>query len=58
MSNTFGCGNYTCLDCYPFQYSCDWCGSAFEDPVPNGENYVCLECDFDSNLLEVDNAYI
>jgi len=45
---TFGCGNYKCKDCYPFQYGCEFCGETFPSPVPNGSTFQC-ECGWITN---------
>lgn len=48
---TFGCGNYQCKDCYPFQYACEFCEKQFPEPVANGVEFVC-ECGWITNQKE------
>jgi hypothetical protein len=52
----FGCGNYDCVDCYPFQYRCSFCDEEFPEPLANGKNYVCEVCEWEHNKKEDDNA--
>jgi hypothetical protein len=45
----FGCGASACKSCYPVQYACDCCSAKFDEPIANGERFVCPECDWDNN---------
>lgn len=42
----YGCGDYTCKNCYPYQYACAYCAEQFPKPIPNGEHYVCEHCNW------------
>lgn len=44
----YGCGSDTCKSCYPIMYACAYCGTAFSEPMANGESYICQTCDYDS----------
>lgn len=44
----YGCGLYTCQACNPVIYCCDFCEERFDQPIANGEAYVCPECAYDS----------
>ena len=45
----YGCGNYSCLDCYPIQYACEYCFDLLNPPVKNCERFVCENCDWENN---------
>lgn len=41
---TYGCGDETCVPCYPFTYRCEH-GVDYPEPIPNGDPLP--ECDHD-----------
>lgn len=49
---TYGCGAEGCLSCYPLQYECADCATRWENPVTNGEQFTCPECDYINNEKE------
>lgn len=46
-ASRFGCGDITCVPCYPLAYRCDWCGEDFARPIlmtrPHAI-HACEEC--------------
>jgi uncharacterized Zn finger protein len=46
---TYGCGAYTCLVCYPYEYACADCGNWFDNRIAKGEHYECEECGYVGN---------
>lgn len=43
-ASRYGCGAWDCVDCYPLEYSCDWCEEQFETPILNGQRVYCDCC--------------
>ena len=49
--STYGCGASNCVRCYPIQYACDWCDTEWDNPIANGEDYTCPECNHSVSYL-------
>jgi hypothetical protein len=47
--SSYGCGADDCSDCYPIQYSCEWCKAMFPEPIGNGEEHICPNCGYIAN---------
>lgn len=52
--SSYGCGNLKCHACSPIQYSCEWCGEDFPEPIANSEVFTCPECEWVNNKADAE----
>jgi hypothetical protein len=43
-SDSYGCGAWDCVACYPLEYACDFCEDRLDTPILNGQQVYCDSC--------------